>query len=576
MDDKIRVTFASSISSLKELNSSFDTGVLQICYPGENRNKTNISKEDLIRCLPSMYNVPVVCNYDRDSDTLGSHDMEIVRTESGGMKFVNLTQPIGVVPESAKSWFATVRDEDGVEREYLFTDALLWKRQEAYDKIKRDGIVSQSMELHVKDGERRDDGIYYIKDFEFTAFTLIGVEPCFEGASLTVDSDNYAAAGRDGAFELFSRNMAEMMADLKETFSMIGSSAGTSGGDDNIPTQTTTEEGGDRVLEDKMKLLEEFGKKDEDLDFSIEDMTLDELREKLAAFEDDEPDPDDPADPDPADPDPADPTDPTDPDDPADPDPDDKDPDDPDPDEPDADPDDDDKPEDDGDDDTAPVAPKSRVYELGSNLEHFMREAVAALGTVKDYWGDDVPAYYMIDYDAEAGMIYVEAREDWNVYGFKFSMDGDVVKIDVDSKTRMKLAFVAFEGDSPSVFGQIYSKIEEKISAAAEKVAAMETELEDLRKYKMEAEESAANEKREAILAQFPDLAGSAEFAALAEHAADYTPEVLEEKCYALRGRAAPAPKFALEKAPKMTVDKTANSGKPYGGVVEYYLGRSH
>ena len=570
MEDRIRLNFASSISSLKDLNSSFDTGVLQICYPGDNRNGTHISKEDLIRCLPSMYNVPVVCNYDRETDTLGSHDMEIVRGESGAVKLVNLTTPVGVIPESAKSWFAYVRDKDGVDREYLFAEALLWKRQEAYDKIKRDGIVSQSMELHIKDGGR-EDGIYHIRDFEFTAFTLIGVEPCFEGASLAIDSvdaDTYSAAGRDGAFELFARNMERMMSDLKETFSQIGSSAGSSGGADNIPTQTTTEEGGNRVLEDKMKLLEEYGRKVEDLDFSIEDMTLEELRAKLAAFADDDPETSDTDGQSDADgqaesgeqAEPGDESDaaggPAEEESGAG----------------DEDGKDGDEPEDDGDDDTARPA---RLYELGSNMAQFMREAVASLGTVKDPWGDEVPAYFMVDFDAEAGMIYAESREDWNIYGFRFEMDGDVVRIDAGSKKRMKLAFVEFEGGEASVFGQIYSMIEEKISAEAEKAAAMEAELEELRRFKNEAEEAAASEKRAAVLAQFPDLAGSAEFAALAENAADYTPEALEEKCYALRGRAVPVPKFALEKAPKMTVDKTANSGKPYGGIVEHYLGRS-
>lgn len=558
MEDRIRINFASSISSLKDLNSSFDTGVLQICYPGDNRNGTHISKEDLIRCLPTMYNVPVVCNYDRETDTLGSHDMEIVRGESGAAKIINLTTPVGVIPESAKSWFAYVRDKDGVDREYLFAEALLWKRQEAYDKIKRDGIVSQSMELHVKDGDR-EDGIYHIRDFEFTAFTLIGVEPCFEGASLAVDSvdaDTYAAAGRDGAFEMFARNMERMMSDLKETFSQIGAPAGSSGGDDNIPTQTTTEEGGDRVLEEKMKLLEEYGRKAEDLGFSIEDMTVEELREKLAAFADDEPEAEDNG----AQDGPADESGAA-------------------GDENGEDGADEEagteggsEPEDDGDDDTVRTG---RVYELGSNMDQFMREAVASLGTVKDYWGDEVPAYYMIDYDAEAGMIYAEAREDWNIYGFRFTMDGDVVKIDAGSRKRMKLAFTEYEGGETSVFGQIYSKMEEKMASAAEKAESMESELEELRTYKKNAEEATASEKREAVLAQFPDLAGTPEFAALSENAADYTPEALEEKCYALRGRAAPVPKFALEKAPKITVDKTANSGKPYGGIVEHYLGRS-
>ena len=72
--------------------------------------------------------------------------------------------------------------------EYLCTDVLLWKRQEAYKKIKEDGITDESMEISVKEG-KMVDGVYVIERFEFTAFCLLGTaEPCYESASLEVFS----------------------------------------------------------------------------------------------------------------------------------------------------------------------------------------------------------------------------------------------------------------------------------------------------------------------------------------------------------------------------------------------------
>jgi len=79
------IVFSSGISSLTERNSSFDSGVLRVCYTGRNRNNSFISKETFERCMPSIYNCPIVCRYDRDTDTIGSHDMELVETDDGGI-----------------------------------------------------------------------------------------------------------------------------------------------------------------------------------------------------------------------------------------------------------------------------------------------------------------------------------------------------------------------------------------------------------------------------------------------------------------------------------------------------------
>lgn len=165
------IVFSSGIRNLVERNSSFDSGVLRVAYTGKNRNNSFISKETFERCMPSIYNCPIVCNYDRESDTIGSHDMELV-SDDNGMRIVNITQPVGVIPESAKYWWEEIEDDSGLH-EYLCVDALIWKRQEAYRKIKDDGITDESMEITVKEGGMVD-GVYVIDRFEFTAFCLLG------------------------------------------------------------------------------------------------------------------------------------------------------------------------------------------------------------------------------------------------------------------------------------------------------------------------------------------------------------------------------------------------------------------
>lgn len=268
MDKVLNMTYASSLTNLCEVNSSFDTGVLRICYTGDNRNGSHISKKAIKKSLQTIYNCPIVCNYDRETDTLGGHDMEVVRDENGGLHIVNVTQPVGVIPESSKVWFEEYEEEDGTVHEYLYAEALLWKRQEAYRKIQKDGITAHSMEITVKDG-KIVDGVYHINDFEFTAFALIGVEPCFEGSALEMFSK-----------QDFKQQLSEMMQDLKESFKQVNTSLEV----DNTHPQNYSMEGGERVLEDKMELIAKYGIDIESLDFSIDDFTVEELTEKFEAM----------------------------------------------------------------------------------------------------------------------------------------------------------------------------------------------------------------------------------------------------------------------------------------------------
>ena len=52
----------------------------------------------------------------------------------------------------------------------------------------------------------------------------------------------------------------------------------------------------------------------------------------------------------------------------------------------------------------------------------------------------------------------------------------------------------------------------------------------------------------------------------------EYAVDVLEEKCYAIRGRNGTAAKFSVEpKSPKLVVEKTSVTPEPYGGVFTEY-----
>ena len=520
MKKVFHVTYASSLTNLCSANSSFDSGVLRIAYHGDNRNKTSISKPVFEKCIKTMYNCPVVCNYDRETDTIGGHDMEVVRDGDGGLRLVNMTTPLGVIPESAKAWWETVEEDDGTEHEYLFTEVLLWKRQEAYRKIKKDGITAQSMEITVKDGELKD-GIFNIYDFEFTAFALIGVTPCFESAAIEVYSK-----------QEFKEQLSEMMRDLKESFSLVK----PSNEDDNTHPQKYSMEGGEEVLQGKTELAEKYGIDVETLDFSLDDFTEEELIEKFEAMQVAEPEeqPEEETEGAPA--------------------------------------------EEQADE---PEEDNEQAFALTSNIVEELCRVLSEV-TVVNEWGE-YRRYCYVDCDMEAGKVYCWDTNDWLLYGFTYSVDGDAVAIDFESKKRMKYVIADFdEGEQASPFAEVYALMEKKIQDGAQwesryqdasgTITTMETELGELRQFKADTEHAAEMQAREAVFAQFEDLVGVEAFEALRENCADLSVEAIEEKCYAIRGRNGHVAKFALEnKAPKLKVAKIESKPEPYGGLFRKY-----
>ena len=512
MGKVVHMAYSSSLSSLCEINSSFDTGVLRIAYTGANRNGSFISKETFERCIETLYNCPIVCHYDRETDTIGGHDMELVTNADGDMRLVNMTIPIGVIPESSKYFWSVVEEEDGTEHEYLCADVLIWKRQEAYKKIKEDGITAHSMELTVKDGEM-EGGLFVIKDFEFTAFCLLGDEhePCFESSALGLFS-----------YDEMKKQMAEMMSDLKNEFSLVVPPVG----DNDKHPQNHPMEGGEKVLNEKLALVAEYGLEVENLEFSIEDLTLEELREKFEAMKPAEPAVDPVVD--------------------------------------------------------EPAEPKAD-FALAGQIRDEIYNALS-VEKIECCWGE-MTRYHYVDHDHEALQVYCYDAEDWKLYGFSYSMNGDNVVIDFESKKRMKFAIVDFdEGEQPAPFAGVFEEItkqytandtqwSEKYQTASDTITSMENELGTLRQFKTDTEAAAKAAAQEEVFAQFEDLVGVEEFDALREHCAEYELDALEEKCYAIRGRKGTTAKFTTEsKPPKLKVDKTAPvSNDPYGGLFARY-----
>ena len=340
--------------------------------------------------------------------------MFLVTSDDGSMRIVNVTQPVGVVPESAKYWWEEIEDGSGVH-EYLCVNVLLWKRQEAYKKIKEDGITDESMEISVKEG-RMVDGVYVIDRFEFTAFCLLGTaEPCYESASLEMFSCSD-----------FKQQLADMMQEFKETFAMAQPSQEVG----IIPQNYS--EGGKEVLDEKNKLMAEFGLTADMLDFSIEDFSVEELRAKFEAMK--------------------------------------------------------------NDGGAEPAGGTQENFELEGQ---FRQELWAALEaeTIETEWGS-MPRYWYVDYDRDASEVYAQdSSDDWNLYGFSYSMNGDHVVIDFECKKRKKYSIVDFdEGEQVMPVGKLFELATKKFSEAT---------AEWTEKYQKATEAASANDAELVALRQF-------------------------------------------------------------------------
>lgn len=515
---------SASIDNIVDLNSSFAEGKLKVMYTGENQNGSAFSQDVVEAALPSLRNIPIVAHYDMESNEIGSHDVEVVKDDTG-LRFRNLTEPCGVVPESVSASFSVEADENGIEHNYLVIEpVILWKRQEVYRHITEDldGHVDHSMEVNILAFHKDVDSDYVTVDsFEFEALCLLeSARPCFEGSALEV-------------FEAstFKEKMSQMMAELRETFSTINPPVE----EIEINTQeenTFTEEGG-RVLDEKLALLAEFELDADALDFSVDDFSVEELREKFEAMKASDAVEDHPV-----------------------------------------------------DEECVPAN-----FELSGNMRKVLSDALREKKVMKP-WGLE-PAYCFEDFDADAGMVYATDMESWNIFGFPYAMNGDVPVIDFDSGKRMKRAFVEFnDADSDAGMSEMgamfeaaeaaYNRVTEewsekfnKISDEMEHLKQDTADIQELREYKATVEKERDDAARDSVFTAFDDLSGCDAFEALKSTCEGVSAEELEEKCFAIRGRInSSSEKFAAkEKAPKLRVAKQseAEDNEPYGGLFQRY-----
>lgn len=260
IEHKISLDFNLKFEDIKDLNPSFATAKVAIAYPGRNRNYSLISKDTFEKAIPSLKYIPLVGHYIPEENDFGAHDIRVVNSEDGKSEIVNATVPFGVVPSESNVEWKTVTETDGTEREYIFCDVLLWKRQYGYECLASKDTWHQSMEIKVNSFVLDHEGYCVIEDMTFEALCILGenVEPCFQSASVQMNTDK--------AVSDYKAQFSQMLDELRQ-----------------FEVFAQNKEDKDKLNEEmKAGILAEYGLTLDSLNFEITDgMTEQEFRIKL-------------------------------------------------------------------------------------------------------------------------------------------------------------------------------------------------------------------------------------------------------------------------------------------------------
>lgn len=222
----------STFSVNKEFSEN-DTRFLHVTvdvlHTGENLNGSYFKKEVVDSCIESIKNIPILgfikCDKFSQENDFAGHEYKLVRTENGVEELYN-GSCFGVVPESCNPRWVTKVADDGLEREYLQIDALMWEKfSNATNIIHRDYEKAQSMELEVASVEGHDEnGLFYFDRFRFEGLCILGDQtlPAMVGANVRIgDGVNFTMSDitdsirseLNDKFELFNATFAKLAND---------------------------------------------------------------------------------------------------------------------------------------------------------------------------------------------------------------------------------------------------------------------------------------------------------------------------------------------------------------------------
>lgn len=190
VERKIPVMF----QKLNDYDDRFMSVKIWLMHTGQNFNGSYFSKDVVQAAIPSLANTPIL-GYIIDDDgepDFNEHKMVLSKNSKGRYELRYIGQAYGVIPETNNAQFETKVCDDGIEREFLTVEGLLWNKWDIPEEIMlRDLVKNQSMELD-EDYEGyydNNDKLFHFTKIKFFGACILGddVSPAMKGADIEVN-----------------------------------------------------------------------------------------------------------------------------------------------------------------------------------------------------------------------------------------------------------------------------------------------------------------------------------------------------------------------------------------------------
>lgn len=237
-DNKHKLSFPVTFEKVDEVKNN-DTRFTKLkcwlMHTNENYNGSSFSHEVIENAIPTLEYIPVV-GFLEDNE-LGEKDFSdhryIITKDHNGVRRKYIGSAYGVVlsSEDNNAHFETKMCDDGIEREFIVADAIMWNfLEDSSSIINRDLIKDHSIELDensIEGYEDKETGIFHFTKFSFRAACVLGgsSQPAMEGSCVEVQF----------TMSDFVRNIQSELNDKFTAFTKMVNEKNNDGGIEDMP-----------------------------------------------------------------------------------------------------------------------------------------------------------------------------------------------------------------------------------------------------------------------------------------------------------------------------------------------------
>lgn len=174
-----------------EIDTRFMRCKIWLMHMGKNLNNSIFDKEVVVEALPTLANTPILAYVEENSKgelDVSDHRQVLEKGKDGKFDLVYKGQAIGTIPETNNAKFETRLCDDGIEREFLTVEGLVWTKWKDINEIfANENIKGQSMELDPNSytGHMESDGFHF-DSFKFNGACAISVQPAMVNSTIEV------------------------------------------------------------------------------------------------------------------------------------------------------------------------------------------------------------------------------------------------------------------------------------------------------------------------------------------------------------------------------------------------------